>query len=204
MIIFSASFGYFLIFSNHLLILIEFIHLSPKFTEHLYDHYVKLFIGQVAYFCSVLLLGFWIFPLLWIYSSVSSFCLNFSVYFYVLGKWVTFPNLREVTLYRSPLGSSRTFPLATWSICFNSISYMGFMGPSAVAGFTIVGKLVGRAGSQISWLPGPGLCSGYIMQLTSGWDKVLGLLDYFKANYRLYTISFISTSVYISKWQGFF
>lgn len=142
--------------------------------------------------------GFWLFPLLWTYSLVSSFCLILSVYFYVLGKWVTFPNLREVTLNRSPLGSSRTFPLATRSICFNGISYMGFMGPSAVVGQTTVGKLVGRAGSQISWLPGPALCRGY--QLTSWWDKVLGLLDYFEANYRLYTISFISISVYISKW----
>ena len=38
---------------------------------------------------------------------------------------------------------------------------MGFMGSSAVSGPTTVGKLVGRAGSQISWLPGPALCSGY-------------------------------------------
>ena len=37
---------------------------------------------------------------------------------------------------------------------------MGCMGPSVVTGLTALSTLVGRAGLQPSWLPGPALCGG--------------------------------------------
>ena len=42
-----------LLFSNSLLSFSLFIHFSPKFAEHLYDHYVELFMGRFLIFTSL-------------------------------------------------------------------------------------------------------------------------------------------------------
>ena len=93
-------------------ILTVFIHSSPEFVEHLYDHYLNLYhvdclsplhLGLLLEFCFVLSFR--------TYSSFSSFCLIFCAYFYVLGRSVTFLNLREVALCRRHLmGPGSTLP----------------------------------------------------------------------------------------------
>ena len=72
-----GTFSYFLFVE----VLTVFIHSSPEFSEHLYDHYFELCIRGTAClhfgdkFCLVLLIG--------TYSSVSSFCLILKVFFSV-------------------------------------------------------------------------------------------------------------------------
>ena len=65
-------------------------------------------------------------------------------------------------------------PLVTRAICSRGALYVGFMGPSVVAG-TIVGALTGGAGPWPSWLPG--LAARGCCWATAGQGQVLVWLD---------------------------
>ena len=103
--------------------------------------------------------------------SLSSFCLILCVYFSILSKLVTFPDLREVALCRrhtmGPASHSSWVPRV---ICSRDALYVGCVGLSFVAGLTTVGVLVGRTGPQPDWLHGSVLCGG--CWATGGWVSV--------------------------------
>ena len=111
---------------------------------------------------------------------------NSLCFFLVLGRLVTFPNLGEVALCRRhPLGPSNMLPLFIRAICSRGAPYVGWVYPP-VAGPTIEGALVGRAGS-LAWLAvSHALCSGcrpiggqntFPAQLTVTWGAAASLLE---------------------------
>ena len=64
------------------------------------DHYLKLFVRQIVYLHWVLHLGVYLIFAFWIDSSVGSFYLILSFYFYALSRSASFLNLGEMALYR--------------------------------------------------------------------------------------------------------
>ena len=82
---------------------------------------------------------------------VSSFYLILCVYFYVLGRSVTFPSLGEVVLCRRHLwGPTAHSPLVTRVVCSRRAPYVGFVGPSVLVALTTVDTLVN--GATPAWL----------------------------------------------------
>ena len=68
----------------------------------------------------------------------------------------------KVALYRRRhVGPSSTLPFGHQSYILWGCPHVGCMGPSVVTVPTTVGALVGKAGSQPGWLPGPALCGGW-------------------------------------------
>ena len=104
---YDCLFLYFVIFAK---VLTVFIYYSPEISEHLYDHYLELFMDRLSSLCLVLSLRFCFIPLFGTYSSVSSFCLILCVYFCIEGSFVTCPKLREVAVWRRPVVTSSTAP----------------------------------------------------------------------------------------------
>jgi len=76
------------------------MHSSPKFFDHVYYHYFELFQVDCLSPRYLFLLGFCLVPPSETYSSVTSFCVNFYLYFNLSGSVVTFLDLGEVALCR--------------------------------------------------------------------------------------------------------
>ena len=92
------------------------------------------------------------------YFSVISFCPILCVYFYILGRSVTFLNLGVVPYVGDVLwGTAAHSPLVTRVECSRNVPYVGCMGPSDVVGPGLV--------PQPGRLSDPALCGG--CQLTS-------------------------------------
>ena len=72
------------------------MHSSPKFFDHVYYHYSELFQVHCLSPRYLVLLGFCLVLPSEIYSSVTSFCVNFYLYFNLSGSVVTFLDLGEV------------------------------------------------------------------------------------------------------------
>ena len=82
-------------------------------------------------------------------------------YFYVFGKWVTFPNLEEVAFCRRhPMCPCSTLSSSHQSCMLSrDAPFASCMGPSIVTRLTTVGVLVCMTGPQSGYLPAPALCS---------------------------------------------
>ena len=69
------------------------MHSSPKFFDHVYYNYSEVFQVDCLSPCNLVLLGFNLFPPSESYSSVTLFCVNYYLYFYLSGSVVTFLDL---------------------------------------------------------------------------------------------------------------
>ena len=112
-ILFFCSVRHFFIFSNSVKCLSMFIHPYHEFLSWVSFWSLPWTLNQIDYLSPLhlVLLGVCLVLLFGIYSSVSSISLILDIYFYVLGRLVTFPNLGEVCLCRKcSVGQSSTLP----------------------------------------------------------------------------------------------
>ena len=89
------------------------------------------------------------------YFSVFSFCLILSVYFYILSRSDTFPDLGGMPCVRDILPSIRGPEL----YALGSLN-IGCVGPPVLMRPTSVGMLAGGPGPWPGWVPGLALCGG--------------------------------------------
>lgn len=91
-------------------------------------------------------------------SSVASFCLSFCLYFYVSGRLVMFPNLREVVFYtRCPVHPSSILPSCHPNYMLEKLPHEGCACPSVVLVW-LCGQSWRLSCPWSAWLPGPALC----------------------------------------------
>ena len=119
-IVFFIFVWLFFIFSNSLLKTLNF-SVYPfffQFSDHLYSHYLELFLGQIDYLhFTQLFWGLNLVPLLGPCFYVASFCQNCCFHVYVSGRLITFPDLGEVAFCRScPNVSEAQSPLVTRAV----------------------------------------------------------------------------------------
>ena len=109
-------------FSKSYLILLssQVVHSSPKSFDHVYYHYSEPFQVDCLSPLYLVLLGFCLVPPSELYSSVTSFCVNYYFYFYLSDSVGTFLGLGEVALCRryprhpSPDPRARGHLIAWW------------------------------------------------------------------------------------------
>ena len=80
-----------------------FIHSSPKFIEHLYDHHLELLLGGLLVSTSFSSSGILSYSFTWNIVFVTSFCLILCFFVYVLGRLAFFSNLEVTFCRRHPL-----------------------------------------------------------------------------------------------------
>ena len=76
------------------------MHSSPKFFDHIYNQYSELFQVDCLSPRYLVLLGFCLLPPSETYCSVTSFCVNFYLYFNLSGSIIMFLYLGEVAVCR--------------------------------------------------------------------------------------------------------
>ena len=137
-----------------------FIHSSSKFSDHLYDYYLELFMGDYLSPLHLVLLMFYLVPSFGTYSSLVSFCLILCFYFCVFGRLVMFPDLGEVAFYKvHPMHPSSSLPSRHQIYMLLGCPLYGLHGSFFLWQADYCGWS-GRLSWPPVWLPGPVLCEG--------------------------------------------
>ena len=183
----SVSFSLLLTPSHVLFISIPKHPFCSWVLDHLYSHYPELsWVDCLSPLHFILLLELYIVPSFGTCSSVTSFCLNpsFCFSFVPLFVWyIGFVSTLEKRLFWEALyGSQKHTTLISKVICSRGSPCECCMALSIMTNYS--GSLIGLAGFQSTWLPGPSLREGYQLlvggtQSTGSWlwnPSVLGLV----------------------------